>query len=708
MSKTKTFPRDVSQLLKRHQASGGTIHRRSHDLLFEGNPETAIFLDHRKDELVGLFIPSVSKEEAALVRDLLDKAEAPIYYIEDREVARQCTQQIVERQPSVLGVDFETEVLPEFQQPIPIKLNKDGTLAKRQPKDGAAGAAFDPYRSKVRLVQIWAGAGPCYIFDMRSIKWSDIEQLFKWPLAIFNAVFEVKRLIHEAGIFPSGRIFDVMTAHWLTDGQRPSLGDAVKINYNIVIPKTFGASDWSVNALSQEQLEYAALDAVFCYFLWQTQQENFDEFDHQAQAIADDVILATAKMELNGMPINQETHLAQIKEWELDFSLAYQALQEKAPLLVSGKATDLQTHLQSVLTADEQLAWPKTDSGKLVTTRQHLSLNRHFPGLTELLQLRAIQKLLNTFGHKLLDNINPVTGRIHASFWIAGASTGRFSSHSPNLQQMPNGRQKNFRQIFAAPPGKLILSADYSQIELRVVGELISEFIGSDSILRQSFAAGIDAHVATAMRLSGKERPEDVTNEERQRAKPCNFGLLYRMGNKGFFNYLRTNFMPDVSFEEACALRSRFFNGYPDLAHWQDRFSQQSKRDGFTYTAAGRRWRWKWDALPADDLDEDMPFYRDKLIGFDGAYAVNHPVQGSSAEIMMRALTLIDEALKGYEADLVATIHDEVVLIVPDDPQISAVISDIMRHEMTAAFLELFPSAPTVNLVSLELGPYWM
>ena len=139
-------------------------------------------------------------------------------------LARNAVSDICASQPEVIGLDVETEVLPAFRQPMPVAFNKDGNLAARQPRDGAAGAALDPYRSKVRLVQAWAGGQHCHIFDMRTIAWSDIAPLFDLPLAIFNAVFEVKRLIKEADIAPAGRIFDVMTAHWLTDGQRPSLG----------------------------------------------------------------------------------------------------------------------------------------------------------------------------------------------------------------------------------------------------------------------------------------------------------------------------------------------------------------------------------------------------------------------------------------------------------------------------------------------------
>ena len=192
------------------------------------------------EQLAQHVVPSVGADEAELVRSLLADAGASVAYITSPSAARQAVAEIRASAPDVVGLDFETEVLPAFRQPIPIKFNKDGNLAARQPRDGAAGAALDPYRSKVRLVQAWAGGEHCYVFDMRSVAWADIAPLFELPLAIFNAVFEVKRLIHEAKIEPTGRIYDVMTAVWLTDGCRPSLGEAVAINYGLDIPKELG------------------------------------------------------------------------------------------------------------------------------------------------------------------------------------------------------------------------------------------------------------------------------------------------------------------------------------------------------------------------------------------------------------------------------------------------------------------------------------
>jgi DNA polymerase-1 len=205
----------------------------------------------------------------------------------------------------------------------------------------------------------------------------------------------------------------------------------------------------------------------------------------------------------------------------------------------------------------------------------------------------------------------------------------------------------------------------------------------------------------------GKTRPEDVSEDERQLAKPCNFGLLYRMGNRDFYNYLRVNFVFDITFEDACELKARFFAGYPDMARWQDEYARHCREQGYTQTVAGRRWRWKWRARDPEDVDEDAPFYEDAISGFRGAYAVNHPVQGSSAEVMQIALTRLDRALRDAPVQIIATVHDEAVLLVPNDIAFVERIGAIAQQEMIAAFVEVFPDAPTMNLVDPKVGPTW-
>ena len=206
--------------------------------------------------------------------------------------------------------------------------------------------------------------------------------------------------------------------------------------------------------------------------------------------------------------------------------------------------------------------------------------------------------------------------------------------------------------------------------------------------------------------MTGKYRPEDVTKDERQLAKPCNFGLLYLMGNRGFYRYLRINFIPDITFDEACNLRARFFEGYPDMGQWQKEYAHHTRQQGYTQTVAGRRWRWKWRAPDPADVDEDTPFYEDVLIGFSGSYSVNHPVQGSSAEVMQIALTRLGKALRSEPVQIIGGPR-EAVLLVPDDVDIVERIGAIAQQEMVAAFLEVFPDAPILNLVDLKVGPTW-
>ena len=702
------LPVHLRKVIRDLIAAGGSVARDGNNVLVDGPTVLADAVRAHVDELARYVIPSISADEAKLVRELLVDAGASVAYVTAPDAARQAVLEIVAGAPDVVGLDFETEVLSAVRQPIPIKFNRDGNIAVRQPRDGAAGIALDPYRSKVRLVQAWAGGEHCYVFDMRCIGWADIAPLFALPLAIFNATFEVKRLIHEVRIEPTGGVFDVMTGVWLTDGRRPSLAEAATINYGITLPKELGASDWSSDFLTAEQLEYAALDAVLCLMFWNTQQhEMFDDIDKQCQQVVDAVIPAIARMELNGMPIDVDAHRAQIVHWQTELAAAEKALHQVSPSRDLLKSAQLQAHLKDVLNAEELATWPLTDTGLLTTRRQQLQLNSHVPALTELLQVRALQKLLNAFGDSLIEAINPVTGRLHTNFLIAGASTGRFSARAPNLQQMPKWREAGFRKIFAAPAGQLVMTLDYSQIELRAVGELISDWFGYDSILRQAFASGIDIHTATAMSTTGKNRPEDITKDERQLAKVCNFGLLYLMGNRGFHRYLRVNFVPDITFEEACELKVRFFEGYPDMARWQKEYARHTREQGYTQTVAGRRWRWKWHAPDPEDVDENVPFYEDAIVGFRGSYAINHPVQGSSAEVMQIALTRMDQALRDKPVQIIATVHDEVVALVPDDVASVERIGAIAQQEMIAAFLEVFPDAPTlISLMrrSAELG----
>src|SRR5262249_9724973 len=161
-----------------------------------------------------------------------------------------------------------------------------------------------------------------------------------------------------------------------------------------------------------------------------------------------------------------------------DLVAAEAALRAVSPLRDIQRPTELQVHLWEVLTDEAAAGWPRTSTGKLTTCRHQLQLNADLPAIDERLKVRALRKMIEAFGDNLITAVKPVTGRLHTSFMIAGASTGRFSARGPNLQQMPKGKQKGFRKIFAAPAGQLLMALDYSQIELRAVAEIIRYWAG--------------------------------------------------------------------------------------------------------------------------------------------------------------------------------------------------------------------------------------
>ena len=718
---TTTLPAHLLRVLRQAQAAGVTLHRDGDNLLVPTASVTtapavlevlAAIAENQAELALGL-VPTVSREEAERVRGYLREAGVvAVRYIVDGGEAEAAVAALVGAVQAtgagaVIGVDMETMPLVHLRRPVPIALTQLGSPANRQPKTGSGGLALDPHQSRVRTMQVWDGGQTAYVFDVPMVGWPVLTPLWTLPLAIFNATFELKRLLNEAGREPTGRIYDVMTACRLTHGVRPSLEHAARLYFEMDLAKTLGASDWGAATLSREQLDYAALDAVLCVHLWRHQRELFSETDEQAQLVVDEAAVAVAAMELAGLPIDRATHVAQIAQWESELAAAQQQLRTAAPGRDLTRQAELQAHLHATLTESELEVWPRTKPGKLVADRLQLVVNQHVQGVGELLQVRASEKLLHAFGNGLLDRINPITGRLHTSFLLAGARTGRLASANPNIQQMPKTKSKDFRRIFVAPPSQLFLALDYNQIELRAAAEFVSDWCGQPSILRQAFADGLDAHTATAQRMTGKVRPEDVTPEERQAAKPCNFGLLYRMGARGFFNYLRTSFEPDITYEEASRRRDLFFAGYPDLARWQDEYSRHSRECGFTSTIAGRRWHWEWNAKSEEDVDPDAPFYEDQLAGFNGALAVNLPIQGSCAEVMMLALARLHTVLRDQPASLIATVHDEAVLLVPNDMQVAGTIADIARREMVAAFLDVFPNAPTLNLVDPKIGRNW-
>ena len=256
-------------------------------------------------------------------------------------------------------------------------------------------------------------------------------------------------------------------------------------------------------------------------------------------------------------------------------------------------------------------------------------------------------------------------GRIHPHFNISDVRTGRTSCSDPNLQQVP--RNPELRNRFGAPKGRKFIEADYSQIELRGAAHY-----SKDPVIIEAYREGKDLHMITALGLTGKKDPSEVTKEERSRAKPVNFGFLYGMGAGGFVDYAFNSYNTIFTREEAEYYRDRFFMTYPRLLEWHEEQKQKCLRDGGVYDLFGR-----FRALP--DIYSKNPFKRSTA----ERCAINTPVQGTCSNILVGAATQVDKELgKELGVKVVGTVHDAMLLDFPEECEEDVVreVGRIMCH----------------------------
>ena len=291
------------------------------------------------------------------------------------------------------------------------------------------------------------------------------------------------------------------------------------------------------------------------------------------------------------------------------------------------------------------------------------------PVLSKLRKWRELNKLCTSFGRELLSSVNN-TGRIHASWKLIGTVTGRMTCRDPNLQQVPHVLRKYFR----APKGRVLVIADYSQIELRVAAEL-----AQDGVMLKAFKKGEDLHAKTAKMILKKQ---DVTKEERQVAKTANFGLIYGMTGKGLQVRVKTLYGLDLPEQEAEAFRQGFFKLYPGIRQWQE----TQIETGEVRTKGGRVW---WDLPKPPDYG-----WRNRL---------NYPVQGTAAEGLKEALVLLIKKLSA-EWKLVAVVHDEVVLEVPEAKAEEA--EGLLQDCMVSGMRRLLTLVPVV--VAVAVSETWL
>ena len=290
----------------------------------------------------------------------------------------------------------------------------------------------------------------------------------------------------------------------------------------------------------------------------------------------------------------------------------------------------------------------KTSTGQPSTAENVLEeLAERYPLPRIILEYRGLAKLRSTYTEKLPEQIDPKTGRVHTSYHQAVAVTGRLSSSDPNLQNIPirtlEGRR--IRQAFVAPQGQVLLSADYSQIELRIMAHL-----SGDESLRRAFAEEGDIHRATAAEVF-EVPPDAVTNDQRRAAKAINFGLIYGMSAFGLARQL------GIERHAAQDYVGRYFGRYPGVRDYMDRTRASARERGFVETVSGRRLY-----LPEiRSRDRNLQQYAERS-------AINAPMQGTAADIIKRAMIQVQAWLgeSKAKARLVMQVHDELVLEVAE------------------------------------------
>ena len=434
------------------------------------------------------------------------------------------------------------------------------------------------------------------------------------------------------------------------------------ITYEDVAGK--GAKQLSFDQVPVEKaVEYAAEDADVTLRLHRTlwpQLEGVPALARLYEECEQPLVPVLFAMEHHGVLVDRERLRAQSREFARQLQeLLLQAHRE------AGHEFNIESPKQLQQILFERLQLPvrrKTPTGQPSTAEDVLEeLAESFALPRIVLEYRALAKLKSTYTDKLPEQVNERTGRIHTNYAQAVAATGRLSSVDPNLQNIPVRRPegRRIRQAFIAPPGWVLLAADYSQIELRIMAHL-----SGDEGLRAAFAEDRDVHRATAAEVFGVS-PEAVTADHRRTAKVINFGLIYGMSPFGLAR--------NLGIERGAAQQyvERYFQRYPGVKRFMDETRAQARQTGYVETVFGRRLY-----LP------DIRSGNTQLRQYAERSAINAPMQGTAADIIKRAMITIDAwcAREDTPARLIMQVHDELVFEVRQDAveQVSAAIRERM------------------------------
>lgn len=626
----------------------------------------------------------------------------------------------------LIGVDVETAALPGLEVRPFTKLKRDGTPAKVQPAFKGT-AALDPHRSRIRLVQVYGGGTHAVVLDLEAL--SDVGELLTLLFARYtpifhNASFEL-RFFAAAGIAVPQYEDSMQAAGLLLGVRQRSLENAAGAYLGVAMTKHLQASDWSAPVLSPGQHAYSAIDSIVTFRLWPKLYAELIQKDRiTAYNLQRDVTRVAVAMVDRGITLDRARHQQQIDEWRSTLAAANRDFIAKALHDPPQTPEQIRAFLKLTLPPDILATWPTTAKTGAMSTRA-ADLKRMVvtvPAIRDLLDIRATQTLLNNFGDDLLAKISARTGRLHPGLNIASTKAGRSSSNNPNVQQIPKHKSPAMRAAIIAAAGSRLVVADYSMMELRAAAE-----VSNDQAMRQDFADGIDLHRRLAAMMLGISEDE-VTADQRDAAKPINFGTIYGAGPVGLAASAWNGYGILLTPDEAGAGRQHFLSRFYTFARWmRDHHARCSEAGRIDIGCFGRVIEAAWETpkhnghsyRPNDDDDEDYGDDDDSEFFDEWAnqgwaasalkytLCCNAPVQGACADIGMLALLLFDNGLRreGIDGGPVLFVHDEIVAEVATDQADRA--AQILQTSMEQAFNAVFPDAPVNGLVEIAIRKSW-
>lgn len=528
----------------------------------------------------------------------------------------------------------------------------------------------DPLLASLVGVSISSGEGKAAYFPTPLPDGTQTEEVLKplltalqdpeLPKVAHNAKYDLL-VLQQHGVEVQGEIFDTMVAHYLIDADGAHKMDAVAeevLNYHPqpiseLIGK--GKDQGSMRDVPVEKAgPYACEDADVTLRLVEPLRERLaaDDLMEMATKIEFPLVRVLADMEMKGIRLDTDV-LDKIRKTLVEHR---EEIEEEIFEIIGTEVNIASTQqLAGVLFTPEEEGGlglrvvEKTSTGNPSTNERVLSeLAAEHPLPALILDWRHVSKLLSTYVDKLPELIHPETGRVHTDFNQTVAATGRLSSNNPNLQNIPIRTEmgREIRRAFVADEGWKLLSADYAQIELRIIASM-----SGDEGLQKAFRAGKDIHAATAARVFGVDY-DDVTREQRNHVKQVNYGIPYGISARGLGQRMR------IPTAEAKQLIDQYQSSYSRIPAFLEELVESAREKGYAETLLGRR-RYIPQLKSRSHRERS---YAERI-------AVNMPIQGTNADMIKKAMVAIRRRFReeGFKARMILQVHDELVLEVPEE-----------------------------------------